>query len=224
MPTPKQGYFLADRTKVPSVTQILGKFKDPGPLIWWAREQGYEQCRLGLPINHHDRTAIDIGTAAHAMFEAHLAGKERPEEANNLTDPDMREKADRSYKAYLEWRQTFPLTMVAQEIYLVSEKDRYGGTPDAVGLVNNALALLDWKTANGVYTDHVIQLAAYKNLWEENRPEKPITGGCHLLRFGKKSGGFEHRRFPDFVMEIGLRQFKRFRAAFDDDKELKELI
>ena len=65
--------------------------------------------------------------------------------------------------------------------------------------VANGLVLLDYKTSNGVYSDMLIQLAAYKNLWEENRPDLPITGGCHLLRFAKERGDFAHHYFKNWT-------------------------
>ena len=80
-----------------------------------------------------------------------------------------------------------------QEMELVSEEYRFGGCPDAIGLNSQGqVCLLDWKTSNGVYTDYLIQIAAYKHLWEENHPTKPITGGLHLLRFSEEHADFSH--------------------------------
>jgi hypothetical protein len=70
----------------------------------------------------------------------------------------------------------------------------FGGTPDAI-VVNEKLALGDWKTSSAIYGDYLLQLAAYGQLWNENHPELPITGGSHLLRFDKQYGDFEHRYF-----------------------------
>jgi hypothetical protein len=86
--------------------------------------------------------------------------------------------------------------------------------------VANGLVLLDYKTSNGVYSDMLIQLAAYKNLWEENRPDLPITGGCHLLRFAKERGDFAHHYFQELDDE--WEQFLLFRQAYDLDKALKK--
>jgi hypothetical protein len=41
--TPKGGYFTAAGEKVPSVTTILGRFKDSGGLMFWAHKVGAEQ-------------------------------------------------------------------------------------------------------------------------------------------------------------------------------------
>jgi hypothetical protein len=82
--------------------------------------------------------------------------------------------------------------------------------------VANGLVLLDYKTSNGVYSDMLIQLAAYKNLWEENRPDLPITGGCHLLRFAKERGDFAHHYFQELDDE--WEQFLLFRQAYDSTR------
>jgi hypothetical protein len=81
---------------------------------------------------------------------------------------------------------------------------------------------LDWKTSNGVYQDYIIQIAAYRNLWEENYPDKPITGGFHLLRFSKEHADFTHHYWND--VDEGWEQFKLFRKAYDLDKILKKRV
>lgn len=43
MGTPKGGYFTAAGEKVPSVTTVLGRFKDSGGLLFWAHKVGGEQ-------------------------------------------------------------------------------------------------------------------------------------------------------------------------------------
>ena len=106
---------------------------------------------------------------------------------------------------------------------MMSHKYKFGGTPDAIGRnTNGELVLLDWKTSNGVYSDYLLQLAAYKALWEEENPDKPITGGFYILRFSKD--------FPDFSahyygeLDIPWRMFKALRACYDFDKETKKRV
>ena len=41
-----------------------------------------------------------------------------------------------------------------------------------------------------------VQLGGYGLLWDENFPDDPVTGGYHLVRFDKVTGGFEHRWWP----------------------------
>ncbi len=214
MPTPSKGYFLKDGSRVPGTTTIIQRFKESGALMQWAFRQG----QSGAPSLYSEaEKAAEIGTAAHSMVEQAVKGEEV---TCPIADSEMAAKAWSSFEAYKRWAENFAVKIVAQEIQLVSEQYRYGGTPDAIGLIGNQLALLDWKTSNGIYTDYLVQLAAYKNLWEENYPDRPLTGGFHLLRFAKEHGDFGHHYFAN--LDNAWRQFVLFREAYEIDKELKK--
>jgi hypothetical protein len=214
VPTPKQGYYLADGSRVPGTTTIIQRFKESGALMQWAFRQG----QSGAPSLYAEaEKAAEIGTVAHAMVEASIKGLEP---VCTLSNPEMAEKVRSAFEAYQTWAKNFNVQIIAQEMQLVSEQYRYGGTPDAIGLVGNQLVLLDWKTSNGIYTDYLVQLAAYKHLWEENYPERPLTGGFHLLRFAKEHGDFGHHYFAN--LDNAWRQFVLFREAYEIDKELKK--
>lgn len=216
MPTPKAGYFLSDGSRVPGTTTIIGRYKDSAGLMHWAFKQG----KAGKDRLYGEaEKAADIGTLAHAMVECHIKG-ENPHAALASAMPDMREKAESSFKAYLAWESMTKLRVIEQEMQLVSEKYRYGGTPDAIGLINNELCLLDWKTSNSVYGDYLVQLAAYRNLWEERNPDRPLTGGFHLLRFAKEYSDFAHHYYPN--LDNAWRAFVLMRELYDIDRELKQ--
>lgn len=232
MPTPRAGYFLKNGDRVPGTTTIIGRFKDSGGLIQWAYKQGREHeglARQGLPapsrLYESVETAADIGTAAHGMVEAHING----DDVNAALDSfklsaEARGTALSAYQSYKSWEEQSKLIIAEQELQMVSEEYRYGGTPDAVGMLGsgNELCLIDWKTSNGVYADMLIQLAAYKHLWDENHPDQPITGGFHLCRFAKTHGDFAHHYYPN--LDEAWRQFILFREAYDIDKQLKKRV
>jgi len=100
----------------------------------------------------------------------------------------------------------------------VSETHRFGGTLDLILRTPQGLAVGDFKTSNAVYSDYLIQLGAYALLWEENRPDDPLTGGYHLMRFAKEHGDFTHRFWPN--LDEAKEQFLLFRKAYDIDKQL----
>jgi hypothetical protein len=219
MPTPKSGYRLADGTRVPSVTTILSRFKESGGLMQWAFAQG----QAGKSHLYEEaEKAAEIGTVAHAMVEMHVKGDPNVHTfaRESLPDPDMLAKATSAFTAYETWAANFGVRIIAQEIQLVSETHRYGGTPDAFGIIGNELVCLDWKTSNAVYSDYLIQLAAYGKLWEENNPAQPITGGYHLLRFSKENGDFAHHYYAS--LETEWEQFLLFRRAYELDKSIKK--
>ena len=185
MPTPKKGYFLKDGvTRVPGVTTIIGKFKESGGLIWWAWDLGMK----GLDYRKVRDDAANAGTIAHAMVENWIHG----EDPNEVAGPEeLLVKARNAFGLFLEWANQTRLKVTETEVGLVSEKYRFGGTLDAM-LIGDKFSLGDWKTSNAVYSDYLYQLAAYALLWEENRPEQPITGGFHLMRFAKDTPDFTH--------------------------------
>ncbi len=204
---------------MPGVTTIVGRFKDSSALMFWAFKQG----KLGKERLYEEaEKAADIGTLAHEFVEMRLDGatdEELQTHAKTLPE-DMQGKAWSSYQSYLSWEKQSKLNIIQQEMPLVSEKYRFGGTPDAIGEMDGKLCLVDWKTSNSVYQDYLIQLAAYKQLWEENNPTQPLTGGFHLCRFAKEHGDFAHHYFPD--LSEGWRMFELLREAYDIDKQLKK--
>lgn len=214
MPTPKKGYFLKDGRRVPGTTTVIGRFKESGALIWWAWNEGKE----GRDYRETSKKAADAGTLAHAMVEAHI--KKLPSPDRTGVPDEVQMKAAAAYLAYLQWEESTKLEILETEIALVSEKYEFGGTPDAIGYLNGVLSLVDWKSSNAVYADHLIQMAAYKELWTECRPEYPITGGFHLCRFSKEHGDFAHHYFPN--LDEAWEQFVLFRRAYEIDKGLKK--
>lgn len=216
MPHPKDGYKLSNGLKVPSVTQVVGRYKDSGALIRWAYKRGKD----GLELYESRDKACDVGTCAHSMVEASIAGR-APYEVPELKqlDDNGQLQAQSAFENYREWAAQSRLEIVAQEMQLVSEKYRFGGTPDAIGKIDGVLCLVDWKTSSGVYADFLLQLAAYRLLWEENNPDQPLTGGFHLCRFAKDHGDFSHHFFRE--LDSARKSFLYLRAAYEYDAELK---
>lgn len=208
-------YTTSAGEKAPSVTTIIGRFKDSGGLIYWAFKEG---CAQGLekaknPAMNFDlyrEKAAEAGTMAHDMVEAHIKGLELPKLEGSA---DTIAKANRSFDAFLKWQSMTKIEVRHTEVPLVSERYKFGGRIDAVGMIGNELVLLDWKTSNSVYADYTIQLAAYQLLWEETYPDHPLAGGAHLLRFAKEEGDFAHHHFPRLEKEAVT--FLKMRELYD---------
>jgi Fe-S cluster biosynthesis and repair protein YggX len=226
MPHPKGGYKINGQ-KVPGVTTIAGRFKDSGALLWWAFDQGKcaERGEISSLYDKRDKAA-DAGTLAHMMVENYINDKnvlpsldQYPSEISN----EIFEQAKQGFKNYKHWSENNKMIIVEQELELLSEKYMFGGCPDAIAYDSeNRLCLLDWKTSNGVYPDYIIQLAAYRHLWDVNHPESPINGGFHLCRFSKENADFTHHYWSE--LDDAWEQFKLFRKAYDLDKKLKKRV
>lgn len=213
MGRPKDGYYLKDgKTRVPSVTTILGRFKECGGLIAWAWQLGMER----KDYREVRDSAADAGTMAHAAVEAFLHGQPFA-----FPESDLGKKATTSFEAFREWAAQSNLVCTHTEVGMVSEAHRYGGTMDAL-LVSGRRAVGDWKSSNALYPEYLCQIAAYGILWEENHPEEPITGGYHLLRFDKTHGDFTHKWWGE--LETAKKAFLLMRELYECDKELKQRI
>lgn len=202
-------------TKVPSVTTIIGRFKDSGPLLYWANKIGRE----GLTLDQGREPAATAGTFAHELVEAHLRGEPEPALSG---DAAIIEKAKAAFSTFLKWQKQSALEFKHVEVPLVSDVHRFGGRLDAIGVVGNELVLCDFKTSNGVYVDYTLQLAAYKILWDENYPDHPLVGGFHLLRFAKEEGDFGHHHYPRLDKEAAA--FLSMRKLFDEVKEIERRV
>jgi hypothetical protein len=215
---PTANYKTKDGQRVPGVTTIIGRFKESGALIAWAYNRGKE----GLELYDSRDKAAELGSIVHEAVEFAVknpnlipsqlwAGLEQCD-ANSVMS---------AFFAWNEWFESNKFEIVEQEIHLVSEQHKYGGTPDAIARDGKGrLVLLDWKTSNGVYQDFLYQLGAYRILWNETFPDNPLTGGSHLCRFAKENGDFAHHFYPDISeAEEG---FLSMRRLYDIDKQLKK--
>ena len=220
MPHPKGGYRNSQGKKIPGVTTIISRFKESGGLLYWAYEQG-KAAERGEINNLYDKRdeAADAGTLAHALVEAHISGTEPPDLDNN----PVANQAMQGYQNYLTWEENSKIKILFQEVELVSEFYQFGGCIDGIGLDSKEnWIIIDWKTSSGIYVDALIQLGAYKILWDENHPPQKISGGYHLCRFSKEYGDFHHHYWNELIdAEI---QFLRLREAYDLDKDLKKRL
>ena len=218
MATPKSGYRV-DGERVPGTTTIISRFKDSSALMHWAFEQG-KLAEQGKISNLYDKSseAADIGTEAHEMIEQYITTG-LPQNGSD--------KATVAYKNAVAWLDITRVEITHQEIQLVSPEYKFGGTPDAIGIIGGKTVLLDWKTSGGVYSDYLIQLAAYKHLVEEGvrldtgEPiDVKIDGGMYICRFSKETTDFSTHFYAD--LDSAWEMFKLLRRAYDIDKLLKK--
>lgn len=213
------GYKATDGKRVPGVTTILGRFKEAGGLIHWAWDLGIK----GEDYRQARDDAADAGHVAHELIDADIHGRE-PDIKPDV-DPEQVELARKGFEAFRAWRAQVKLEIVDTERPLVSESMRYGGTYDALGLANGVLVLLDWKSGNRLYAEHVVQCAAYRHLVHEHGGhDGQIPQEAYLLRVGKEYGDFHFHYFPKGVLDLAWEAFRRMRELYDLDAKLKKVI
>lgn len=206
------GYYLADGlTRVPSVTTIIGRFKEAGGLIHWAWKLGKE----GKDYRDVRDQAADAGTLAHHAVEMWI----KKLDYEWPTEPvDVVQRAKTAFGAFQQWAKQTKLKVTHTEIAMVSERWRFGGRMDAI-LVQGKRSIGDWKSSASIYPEYLLQIAAYGKLWEETHPDEPVKGGYHLLRFDKEYGDFHAHWWPE--LESAWEAFQHLRRLYDLDKELK---
>lgn len=214
MPTIK--YINEKGEKLSGVTTIISQNLgwNKQQLMYWANQEGL------AGRNHRDtaQRAADAGTLGHYLIDCDIKGI--PPDTSKFPK-EILEKGETCYLNFLEWKKMVNLRVVATEVNLVSEIYQYGLTPDCIGTVTEKLALIDWKTGNGLYPDHLIQLAAYKQGWEENHPEMPLSGGFHLLRIDKETAAFHHHHWGE--LSEAWEAFKYLLGLHTLNKKIKRL-
>jgi hypothetical protein len=155
-------YKLANGTRVPGVTTILGVLAKPA-LIKWANNLGLQ----GIDSVKYVDALACVGTAAHAACIADLRG----EDVDSVFAPlgkDTRALAENCYLSFCSWLKKHKVEPIATELPLVSEKYGYGGTLDILARVDGKIEIVDLKTGKAIYPDYFRQVAGYWNLVVEN--------------------------------------------------------
>ncbi len=204
-------YRLADGTKVPGVTTVLGVINKP-QLVKWANNLGLQ----GIDSSSYVDATARIGTLAHEMIQEYLGGPEWDRSAFTREEIDTAENAVLSF---YEWeRQTgHKMETVAIEMPVVSETFGYGGTVDWLGYIDGKLWLVDIKTSKGLFPEHEYQVSAYDRALFELGYE---VAGVRLLRVGRSEDeGFDDHVLSNVQLNAG---WKVFTSALDLYKNIKK--
>lgn len=180
-------YKTSDGKRVPGTTTITGLLNKPY-LVKWANNLGLE----GIDSSKYTDEAAAIGTLAHAMVQAHLQKDELDMDQFSKIQIDH---AENSLISFFEWKSRHTIEPIFCEVAMVSDTMQYGGTIDCYCLLDGEPVLLDFKTGKAIYEEYFVQLAAYRNLLEENGCE---VKRCQILRIGRdETEGFEERTVTD---------------------------
>src|SRR5687767_7040763 len=121
-------YKTKDGKRVPGTTTIISRFKDSGGLIHWAWQLGSD----GEDYSEARDAAASAGTLVHTMVERHFAGQD-PYAVEG--EPMLVALARKGFEGVAAWADQSKIQVTVGEQPLVSERHRFGGTPDAIGLV-----------------------------------------------------------------------------------------
>lgn len=204
--------------EAPSVTAIL-KTLPKEWLVYWALKEaatyvadnrwalakldydGIIEVVKRAPWRGRDKKA-DIGTAAHAAIETHLAG-------GSLLELDGRSEG--YALAGLSFLEDWHIGVVHSEATVYSREHGYAGTLDLIGRVGDSRlpTLIDFKTGKNAYPETALQLAAYAHadfIGTADGRELPMpTVGHACVVLLRPDGTYEVR-----PAEIGAVQFETF--------------
>ena len=212
---PTQIYKTKDGKRVPGTTTVisgnLGWNKQP--LMYWAWSEGIE----GRNYRDTVKAAGDAGTIAHYLIECDIKGRE----PITISFPEaLLEKANQCFGNYAHWKETVNFKLISSELPLVSEQWKFGSTIDCIAEINGKLSLFDWKSAGGVYADFLVQIAAYKENYQENTGQK--IEGIYLLRIDKESAAWAFHYWES--LPEAWEAFKYLLGLHDLNKILKKLV
>ncbi|KKN05438.1 hypothetical protein LCGC14_1087330 [marine sediment metagenome] len=218
-------YFNEAGRIVPSVTTVIGQNLgwDTETLYnWIARvtKEGYEFKAL-------TSVAAEVGTCAHQLVEQHLNPELQPLDPN-VWAPRVWEHARVAYEAYIEWEEFYKPELLFSELKLTHEGLQYAGTLDFGAVFQGEPALIDFKTSDSVRRKHVIQAAAYRELWKISLNERPRVIVLRLPIYGEKA----HMQDITGSMDMAFEVFKvcldlhRLKDEWEhgDNKRLGRLI
>lgn len=206
--------------RIPGVTTVLNNLGwNRDALMYWSWNEGIE----GRNYRDTSQKAADAGTLAHEMIECDIKSKALP----TIEDESIKDKAETCYLNFLDWKKQVKFKVIESEIHLVSETYQVGATPDCIAEINGKLSLFDWKTGGGIYPDMLAQIAAYKEVWEENADamgyfDCPLIGGYYLLRIGKEDASWHWHHWDN--LDEAWETFKYARKLHDLHKTLKKKV
>ena len=205
---------------LPSVTSILSTISKPG-LISWEKNVAidYARDKISKYINNSENANTDglheifenakqqpkfimsqageFGTKAHKFIELLL------QQDFDVDVPDNMKWINKNFNA---WKDEYNFKNIEQEKYLYSTKYGYAGTADSIGLVNENLFILDWKTSKSLYIENLLQVSAYANAYTELTGKQISNAG--VLRLNKNQSGYEFKIIDDLN-----KHFITFRAV-----------
>ncbi len=209
------GFYPTPDGEFASVTTILGILDKPALVGWSAKmtaeyfRDKVEEIRAGtLGLHAMDlqelvrqakahyrekaKEAADIGTEVHELISERFTRILEKKEA--LFEEGIRDQLSHPWSAFLNWEGMFsPIPKAVEQVVWVTEH-KYAGKMDFYGLVRGVNAVVDWKSSNALYPEHVLQLSAYHLAAEIKYDlEIPLAG---ILRLDKASGFPDWKEFP----------------------------
>lgn len=196
--------------------------------------QEFENLVLASKTAHKDKLeeAGDVGHVAHAWIERYIKaviahGPASIQVQEVLAKFPEDERAMNCCLAALDWMRNHNVRWLGTERKIFSRTYGYAGTMDGLCLVDSCqnhhcckapfkdrLTISDWKTSNYLYTEYLLQTAAYMQAFNEEQqyilldPFRAVYPSSYatdrwVIRLGKEDGEFDpwHAPVEDFAAD-----------------------
>jgi hypothetical protein len=161
-------------TWLPSVTTFLDVYPKGANYIIWLKN-------VGLNASQILKEAGELGSNVHAGIDLYV-------KSGHL---DYLDKKQHELWKWEEWEllckameffTIYKPEIIVHEFSFACDELGYGGTIDMICKIDNEIWLIDYKSGNGIYESHFLQIAAYIKAWELLNPQYPIahSGLLHL--------------------------------------------
>lgn len=197
-------YKLKNDVEVPSVTTVIGSTLgfNKDMLMKWTKSMAFK----GIDSDTIKDDSAIIGTASHYLIESKITKQKAEKDKLSHLSKEQLEQVKNAYKSFVEWEEYWkPDEYLYNEISLVSENYKFGGTIDIIAKKDNKIYILDNKTSNSLHIEMIIQLAAYKILFEENYPDKVFQTG--IIKISKNKVNYSFNLVSDEALEAGREIF-----------------
>jgi hypothetical protein len=194
---------------VPSVTTILEAYPKGAAFYKWLKENGEDSDNIRDEAGRRGSVVHDLTERYDKGDEISLLGLEGYP-AFKMSEWSMLER-------YAEFRSRFPFEIEMIEQNFVNESLGYAGTVDRVVIMEGKRYILDIKTSGAVYNSYWLQLAAYKNLYEDATKLK-VDGVCVLwlnakTRTDGKKGDIQGKGWQLLTTEDVSKEAKLFECT-----------
>jgi len=164
-------YTRDDKSFFPSSTTILDVWPKGYGYIAWLKSFGVDADRV---LDEAGRQ----GTKIHDAIDEYIKYNE-VRWADDVGKAIYTAPEWMMIMRFRDFWKTYKPTVLAHEFSMLSEKLGFGGTLDLVCEIKNVpgfegIWLIDYKSSNGVYKSHELQIASYSMLWNEIEPKRKI--------------------------------------------------
>jgi hypothetical protein len=225
---PRYIYRNSEGVILPGVTTVIDNLGwNRRALMHWAWKMGWDQ----RDYREEKKAAANIGTVAHKLIEIDVTQgiviKDDLDMLKVQYGPEIVEQAQVAFESWMRWRDSHEFVSVSAEESLVSESLQTGGTLDhrmvmAIAHIQGRMSILDVKVTSGLYLEHIIQVATYAFMRNENFPDEPVVE-LHWLKLGKGEPSFAHEWMPYDCDKVkyAIEVFRHLRAIHDLKKRMK---